>query len=112
MVLTHYLRETTKMNKNWTVTEVEELFTDTVTPTFAATPKGQAHLNRIAKAITNESLDQRKKTAYQTYAQKAFDKRHRELSVTDAAKAQALAAREKEWKESYIKKHYEEDDDF
>ncbi|WP_136513739.1 hypothetical protein [Geomonas edaphica] len=100
------------MTKNWTVTEVEELFTETVNANFAATAKGQAHLNRIAKAITNESIEQRKATSYQTYAQKAFDKRHRELSVTDPDKAKTLAAREKEWKEAYIKKHYEEDDDF
>lgn len=97
--------------KNWTVTEVEDLFTEKVTATFAATKQGQAHLNRIAKAITNESIELRKKTSYDTYAQKAFDKKFRELSITDPEKAQALAARETEWKESYIKKHYLEPDE-
>ena len=97
--------------KNYTVEEVLNLFTATVTDTFAGTTKGQAQLNRIAKAITNESIEARKKTSYETYAQKAFNKRHSELSKSDPEKAQVLAARETEWKESYIKKHYLEPDE-
>lgn len=99
------------MSKNWTVTEVEELFTETVTATFAATPKGQAHLNRIAKAITNESLDQRKKTSYLTYAQKAFDKKVSEYAAAKSPKLDAFLIGKEEWIKAYIAKNYEGDED-
>ena len=99
------------MSKNYTVDEVHELFATTVTETFAASAKGQAHLNRIAKAITNESLDQRKATSYQTYAQKAFDKKVSEYVSTKSPKLDAFVAGKEEWIKAYIAKNYESDEE-
>jgi hypothetical protein len=99
------------MSKNYTAEEVTNLFTDTVTDNFAASAKGQAHLNRIAKAITNESLDQRKATSYQTYAQKAFDKKVSEYVATKSPKLDALVAGKEEWIKAYIAKNYSNDED-
>jgi len=107
------LRRPYDMAKNYTVEDVMNLFTKTVTDNMAATAKGQAHLNRIGKAITNESIEARKKSSYETYAQKAFEKRHSELSKSDPEKAQAFAAKEREWKDSYIKRNYlDQDEEF
>jgi hypothetical protein len=99
------------MAKTWTVEEVMELFTATVTDTMAVSAKGQAHLNRIAKAITNESLEQRKATSYQTYAQKAFDKKVSEYVATKSTKLDEFVAGKEEWIKAYIAKHYESDED-
>jgi hypothetical protein len=99
------------MSKKWTVEEVMELFTATVTDTFAGSAKGQAHLNRIAKAITNESLIQRKATSYQTYAQKAFDKKVSEYVATKSSKLDAFVAGKEDWIKAYIAKNYDTDED-
>jgi hypothetical protein len=99
------------MIKNYKVEEVTNLFNDTVTEKFAASAKGQAHLNRIAKAITNESLDQRKATSYQTYAQKAFDKKVSEYVATQSPKLDAFVAAKEEWIKAYITKNYSNDED-
>jgi len=96
---------------NYTVDQVTTLFTDLVTDTFAATPKGQAHLNRIAKAITNESLNKRKATSYRTYAQTAYDKKVSEYVATRSAKLETFVANKEQWIEDYIAKHYESEED-
>jgi DNA-binding PadR family transcriptional regulator len=98
------------MAKTWTVEEVMELFTVTVTDTFAVSEKGQAHLNRIAKAITNESLDKRVGTMRETNAQKAFDKKYREVSAATPEKLQDLVDRKETWMATWIERKYSTDE--
>lgn len=99
------------MAKDFTVNEVVELFTETVTDNFAASAKGQAHLNRIAKAITNESLNQRKTTSYQTYAQRAYDQKVSEYVATKNPKLEAFVAGKEDWIKAYIAKNYDTEED-
>lgn len=97
------------MATNYTVEEVTELFNATVIGTFAASDKGQAHLNRIAKAITNESLDQRKATQRETIAGRAYDKKYREVSAATPEKLQALVDRKADWIANWIARKYDTD---
>jgi DNA-binding PadR family transcriptional regulator len=94
------------MTKTWTVEEVRALFTGTVVNTFAATDDGQKHLNRIAKAITNESIDQRLVAQRKTHAKKAFDKKVSEVAITNPEKVQDLYARKEAWLVSWIDRKY------
>jgi hypothetical protein len=100
------------MAKQWSVVEVRDLFTSKVGDNFASTTEGKKHLNRIAKAITDESLQMRVLSLRETNAQKAFDKKYRELSSSDPEKADALSAREEAWKATWIDRKYGKDDDF
>jgi len=61
------------MNKTWTVEDVTELITETFTLSYVVTEEGRAHLNRVAKAVTNESIDQRKATNMNNKAEAAFN---------------------------------------
>ena len=99
------------MPKKWTVEEVNELFADKVGVNFAATDDGQAHLNRIAKAITNESLDKRVKSTRVTNAKKAFDKKVSEYAATKSPKLDAFVAGKEEWIKAYIARNYETEED-
>lgn len=92
--------------RNYTVQDVKELFELTVIETFAATEEGQAHLNRIAKAITNESIDQRITTTRQTHATTAFDKEVAKVATMYPEKLEALIARKPVWIANYIDRKY------
>lgn len=97
--------------KNYTVAEVGQLFMETVTDTFAVTTEGQAHLNRIAKAITNESLDQRKVSQRGNYAEVAFNKKLQEIASATPDKVAAFLAGKVDWKEKYIARKYGTDEE-
>jgi len=99
------------MTKNYTVEELHDLFAATVIPTFAATVKGQEHLNRIAKAITNESLDKRVVSMRETNAQKAFDKRVSEVATKTPEKLQELVDRKETWIAAWIDRKYGTEED-
>ena len=99
------------MSKNWTVAEVSELFNTTVIPTFAGTDDGQAHLNRIAKAITNESLDKRLLKQQETHAKTAFDKQLAKVATKTPEKIAELVARRDDWIADYIKRNYSKAED-
>jgi uncharacterized membrane protein YheB (UPF0754 family) len=99
------------MSKNYSVPEVTELFNATVIGTFAATVKGQEQLNRIAKAITNESLDKRVVSMRETNAQKAFDKKVSEIATKTPDKLQDLVDRKTAWMEAWIDRKYGTEED-
>ena len=94
------------MSKNWTVAEVTELYNNTVIPTFAGTDQGQAQLNRIAKAITNESLDKRLLKQQETHAKTAFDKLLAKFATQTPEKVADLVARKDTWISDYITRKY------
>ena len=95
----------------YSVQQVRELFEATVIETFAATVKGQEHLNRIAKAITNESLDKRVTTTRETNAQKAFDKKVSEVATKTPDKLQELVDRKRAWMDAWIDRKYGKDEE-
>jgi hypothetical protein len=78
------------MLKNYSVEEVKGLFASTVVDTFAATDDGQAHLNRIAKAITNT----------------AFDKEIAKVATKTPDKLAALLGRKDAWIADYKNRKY------
>lgn len=92
--------------KNYTVEEVNILFAEIVVETFAATPEGQAHLNRIAKAITNESLDKRLASQRDTLAEAAFNKELAKVASKTPDKLFDFMADKAAWKEKYIARKY------
>ena len=92
--------------RNYTVQDVRELFEITVIDTFAVSDEGQAHLNRIAKAITNESLDKRKESSQITHAKTAFDKEVSKVASTNPDKLPGLLARKEVWVANYIARKY------
>lgn len=96
---------------NYTVQDVRELFELTVIETFAASDEGQAHLNRIAKAITNESLDKRKESSKLTHAKTAFDKEVSKVASMSPDKLPALLARKEDWIAKYIERKYGTDEE-
>ena len=95
----------------YNVQQVRDLFTATVIDTFAATVKGQEHLNRIAKAITNESLEKRVVTMRETNAQKAFDKKVSEVATKTPEKLQDLVDRKDTWMVAWIDRKYGTEED-
>lgn len=99
------------MIKKYSVNEVTDLFETTVIGTFAATVKGQEHLNRIAKAITNESLDKRVVSMRETNAQKAFDKKVSEVATKTPEKLQDLVDRKEAWMVAWIDRKYGTEED-
>lgn len=99
------------MIKNYTVEEVNDLFADTVTSIFAVTPEGQAHLNRIAKAITNESLLKRQTSQHDTLANKAFTKALEKVAASKPEDVTSFLSGKAAWKARYIAKHYTDDEE-
>lgn len=97
--------------KKLTVEDVRELFADTVTDTFAATAEGQAHLNRIAKAITNESLDKRKVSMRHNSAEAAYRKELDKVSSKTPEKVADFVARKATWISNYIDRKYGADEE-
>lgn len=91
---------------NYTVEEVMDLFTATVVDTFAATEEGQAHLNRIAKAITNESLNKRRQSQRETLAEVAFNKRLASVASQTPEKVADFLAGKAAWIAEHIKAKY------
>jgi len=96
--------------RNYTVDEVHNLVADRITPTFAVTPEGQAHLNRIAKAITNESLLKRQISQHDTLANKAFTKALEKVAASKPEDVTSFLTSKAEWKARYIAKHYTDDE--
>lgn len=97
--------------KNYTVEEVHNLVAEVVVPTFAATPEGQAHLNRIAKAITNEILDKRLASQRNTLAEAAFNKELAKVVSKTPDKVSSFLADKDDWKERYITRKYGTDEE-
>lgn len=97
--------------KNYTVEEVHNLVAEVVVPTFAATPEGQAHLNRIAKAITNESLEKRQASQRDTLAEAAFNKELARIASKTPDKLAGFMADKAAWKEKYIARKYGTDEE-
>lgn len=98
------------LKDTYSVAETRQLFADVVTENLASTPKGQAHVNRIAKAITNQSLDKRKATANVTYATTAFNEALSEVAAKTPEMVTVFLAGKQAWVDKYIKKHYSEDE--
>ena len=83
-----------------------DLFTETVTETFAATDEGQKHLNRIAKAITNESLDKRIQNQRKTLAETQFNKELAKVAAKTPEKVGNFILGKSEWIDKYIERKY------
>jgi len=96
---------------NYTVQDVRELFEITVIDTFAVSDEGQAHLNRIAKAITNESLEKRKESSKLTHAKTAFDKEVSKVASMSPDKLPALLAGKDAWIKRHIDRKYGTDEE-
>lgn len=96
---------------NYTVQDVRELFNTTIIDTFAASSEGQAQLNRIAKAITNESLEKRKTSQKTTLATAAYDKEVSKVASMSPDKLPALLARKDDWIAKYIDRKYGTDEE-
>ena len=97
--------------KNYNVDEVLALATSTLIPTFAATDEGQAQLNRIAKAITNESIEKRMASQRQTHAKTAFDKALAKVATQTPDKLPDFVAGKSTWISNYITRKYDQDED-
>jgi len=93
-------------SKNYTVEEVQSLFAEVVISTLPATPEGQAHLNRIAKAITNESLDKRLASQRDTLAEAAFNKELAKVASKTPEKLFDFMADKAAWKARHIARKY------
>jgi hypothetical protein len=91
---------------NYTVEQVMDLFTETITETFAATEEGQAHLNRIAKAITNESLDKRRQSQRRTLAEGEFNKKLADVLSQTPDKVAAFLLGKADWIAKHIERKY------
>lgn len=91
---------------NYTVEEVRQLFEKTVIATFAATDEGQKHLNRIAKALTNESLDKRIQNQRKTLAETQFNKELAKVAAKTPAKVEDFVRGKSEWITKYIDRKY------
>lgn len=96
--------------KKYTVTEVRDLFNAYVTDNMAATDEGQAHLNRIGKAITNESIELRKDTQKKTYATAAFNKALADLASKTPDKVSEFLANKESWINKHIRRKYGTDE--
>lgn len=97
--------------KNLTVADVRDLFAGTVTDNFAVTTDGQAHLNRIAKAITNESLDKRLLKQRDTLADSAFRKELEKVAVKNPEQLATFMADKANWKTKHIARKYGSDEE-
>lgn len=95
----------------YTVPEVRGLFSTNVVDTFADTDDGQAHLNRIAKAITNESLVKRKESSRVTYAIAAFNKALAKVVSKTPDNVPAFLAGKAAWTEKYIERKYGQEEE-
>jgi len=94
--------------RNYTVPEVRDLFRSTVVDTFASTSEGQAHLNRIAKAINNESLAKRLASQRQTLAEAAFNKELAKVASKTPDRLAGFLAGKEAWISKYIDRKYGE----
>ena len=94
------------MTKNYTVDEVHDLVATRILVNFAATDEGQAHLNRIAKAITNESIDKRVISSQQTHAKTAFAKALAKVATTTPEKVTDFVTGKDAWIANYITRKY------
>lgn len=97
--------------RNYTVPEVRDLFNNNVVDTFAATDDGQAHLNRIANAITNESIKKRMASQRKTNATTAFQKEVARIATKSPEKLPDLLVRKDDWIAKYISRKYDQDEE-
>lgn len=96
---------------NYTVEQANDFFADIVTPNMTSTKEGQAHLNRIVKAITNESLNKRLASQRDTLADLAFSKAlEKVVAAKNPEKVTAFLADKANWKEKYIARKYGTDE--
>jgi hypothetical protein len=93
-----------------TLEKVIESLTATFTPAYVATADGMAHLVRVSKAGTNESLIQRKKTQRETLAETAFNKALAKVA-SEPEKVSNLLARKHTWIADYITRKYGQEEE-
>lgn len=95
----------------YTVEEVTDLLIENITEAYAATVEGQAQLTRVAKAVTNESIEKRKKTSIQTRAATAFDKQLGIVAAKSPEKVEAFMAGRVAWIAKHITRKYGSDEE-
>lgn len=88
---------------NFTVDEVMQHIDSMFTPEYVATDEGQAHLNRVGKTATNESIEQRKKTNKQKKADAEYNKiLSRLMESKQSAEVEKFIAGKEAWIQDYI----------
>ncbi len=88
-----------------------ELVTAKLNDNFASTEDGQKHLNRIAKAITNESLIKRTANQRKTLAETAFNKELAKIVGKSPERVSDFVSRKAAWVTDYIVRKYGKDED-
>jgi len=99
------------MTTNYSVEQVTKMFNETVIATFAATEDGQKHLNRIAKAITNESMVKRQESQRETLAEIAFNKQLGKVASQTPEKVAEFIGAKSIWIEKHIARKYGTDEE-
>lgn len=92
------------MSKTWTKEEVIEWINDTFTLSYVLTEEGQAHLNRVGAAATNESIEKRKTTNKNNKAEAEFNAVLAKLSVSAPEEVPAFIAGKDGWIKEWIAK--------
>lgn len=88
--------------KNYTIAGVKEHFEKTFTPQYVATGEGQAHLNRVGMAATNESIEKRKVTNKNKKAEAAYNSALANLLDSAPNEVSDFKALKAEWIEEWI----------
>lgn len=91
---------------NYTVEEVRDLLNQRIVDTYAGSSEGQAHLNRIAKSITNESLEKRLQSQRATLAEAAFNKELAKIAARSPEMVPLFLTGKAAWLATYISRRY------
>jgi hypothetical protein len=92
-------------NHDYSVEEVTEQIDSIFTLAYVATDDGQAHLNRVGKSISNESIELRKSTNKQNKAEIAFNKVVAKLASTTPEQLTGFIAGKDAWIKEFITKN-------
>lgn len=91
---------------NYTIEVVRTTIDSVFTPEYVATDEGQAHLNRVGKAVSNESIELRKSTNRQKKAESAFNKVVANLIDSAPDSVKTFQANKDTWVKEYIAKNF------
>lgn len=90
---------------DYTVEGVKEHIEKTFTAPYVATAEGQAHLNRVGKAATNESIELRKTTNKNKKAEAAYNAVLAKLLATAPEEVDDFTTLRANWIEEWITKN-------
>lgn len=92
------------MGKKWTKEEVIEWINATFTLSYVVTEEGQAHLNRVGSAASNESIEKRKATSMNNKAEAEFNAVVAKLLDSAPEEVSEFRSRKDDWIKEWIAK--------